>query len=144
MSPVGMGARLPPRASTARPDPDGLDAPLPFMGGMGGPRFFGRSSSSFGHPPHQPSLGSGFSTSSMAENYRQLNFPGPIPAVIPQQVVFGQGHRPPPPPPYGGFLLLLLLRWDIIMRLHRWRLPLLLLIRRIVLCPMKISLPRRI
>ena len=38
----------------------------------------------------------------MADNYRQLNFPGPIPAVIPQ-VVFGQGHRPPPPPPYGGF-----------------------------------------
>ena len=102
MSPAGMGARPPPRASTARPDPDGLDAPLPFMGGMGGPRFFGRSSSSFGHPPHQPSLGSGFSTSSMADSYRQLNFPGPIPAVIPQ-VVFGRGHRPPPPPPYGGF-----------------------------------------
>ena len=102
MSPAGMGARPPPWASTARPDPDGLDAPLPFMGGMGGPRFFGRSSSSFGHPPHQPSLGSGLSTSSMAVYYRQLNFPGPIPEGIPT-VVFGWGHRPPPPSRHGGF-----------------------------------------
>ena len=133
MSTAGMGARPPPRASTARPDPDGLDAPLLFMGGMGGPRFFGRSSSSFGHPPHHPSLGSGFSTSSMAKNYRQLNFPSLAGVTV-----------PPLPHLMGGFLLLLLLRWDIIMRLHRWRLPLLLLLCRIVLCPMKISLPRRI
>jgi hypothetical protein len=72
-------------------------------GGPGGPCFFGRSSSSYGYPPHWSSLGSGFSTSSTAAaNYRNYNFPGPIPEEIPK-AVFGWGHPPPPPLRHGGF-----------------------------------------
>ena len=102
ISSVGFGARPPPRVPSARPDPDGIDAPRPFMGGMGGPCFFGRSSSSYGHPPVRSSLGSSFSTSLTAECYRQYNFPGPISDKIPK-VFIGRGHHPPPPSPHGGF-----------------------------------------
>ena len=103
LSSAGFGARPLPRAPSARPDPDGVDAPPPFMGGMGGPRFYGRSSSSYGLPPVRSSVVSGFSTSSAAEYYRQYNFPGPVPEAIPQ-VVFGGGRHPPPPSHHGGFL----------------------------------------
>ena len=162
VSSVGFNAPPPPRASSACPDPDGVDVPPPFMGGAGGPGgpcFFGRSSSSYGYPPHWSSLGSGFSTSlTAAANYRNYNFPGPIPEEIPK-VVFGWGHPPPPcvmgdlmmlllllphlPHIMGGLIrLLFLLRLgDIVMPLHLRRLRLHLQLHRTVLCPMAISLP---
>ena len=52
ISSVSLGARPPPRATSAHPDPDGVNVPPLFMGGTGGPRFFGRSSSSYGYLSH--------------------------------------------------------------------------------------------
>ncbi len=162
VSSVGL-MHPPPQASSACPDPDGVDVPPPFLGGAGGPggpRFFDRSSSSYGYPPHRSSLGSGFSTSLMAAaNYPNYNFPGPIPEEIPK-VVFGWGHRPPLPHVMGGLMMLLLLLphlphvmgglirllfllrlGDIVMPLHLRRLCLRSQLCRTVLRPMAISLP---
>jgi hypothetical protein len=98
---VFRNASLPP--PPRRPDPDGVDGPSSVfggMGGLGGPHFVGRSSSSYGFYPSRSSFSSGFSTSSTAEHYRQVHFPaGTIPEAVPT-VVFGGDHHPPPP---GGF-----------------------------------------
>jgi hypothetical protein len=66
---------------------------------MGGPRFVGRSSSSYGFLPSRSSFNSGFSTTSTAEHYCQFHFPGTIPEAVPM-VVFGGDHHLPTP---GGF-----------------------------------------
>ncbi len=126
----GVGSQvLPPRPfSPCRPDPEGVDAPPTFMGGMGVPHFFGRSSHSHGLYPPWPSSASGFSTSSTAVHYRQINFPDPIPEGL-LTVVFGGDHHHPAPPPPGG----------ILMCLHLWRLRLRSLLRRCVLCLIRIS-----
>jgi hypothetical protein len=67
---------------------------------MGGLCSLGRSSFSNRVHPSQASCGSGFSTSSTAEHYTQLNFPGPIPKEILSGVIFGD--RPCTAPPFHG------------------------------------------
>ncbi len=70
------------------------------MGGNAAPRFVGRSSSSYaGVYPSRSSFGLGFSTSSTAEHYRQVHFPGTIHEAVPTIVFGGDRH----PPPLGGF-----------------------------------------
>ncbi len=100
----GVGSQvLPPRPfSPCWPDPKGVDAPPTFMGGMGVPCFVGCSSHSHGLYPPRPSSTSGFSTSSTATHYRQINFPDPIPEGLPTVVFSGDRHHPAPPPP-GGY-----------------------------------------
>jgi len=135
---VSRNASLP--SPPHHPDPDGVDglsSVFGGMGGMGGPRFVGRSSSSYGFYPSRSSFSLGFSTSSVAEHYRQFHFPGTIPEVV-SKVVFGGDHHHPPP---GGFRHAPPPPSTIIMRLHLWHLRLRSLLRRCVLCPMKISLP---
>jgi hypothetical protein len=94
--------RPPPSFSSHCPNPDGVDAPSRIMGGMGGLCSLGRSSFSNGVHPSWTSFGSGFSTSSTAEHYRQFNFPVPIPKAIPSGVIFGDCPRTAPPF-HGGY-----------------------------------------
>jgi hypothetical protein len=67
---------------------------------MGGLCSLGCSSFSNRVHPSRASFCSGFLTSSMAEHYRQFNFPGPIPEAIPSGVIFGD--RPCTAPPFHG------------------------------------------
>ena len=85
-----------------RPDPEGVDGPSSVFG-MGGSRGIG----GFGGPGHTGGMGyrqvssrlpplSSSSYSSIDDDLRAYNFPGPIPETIPS-VVFHRHGAPPPP-----------------------------------------------
>jgi hypothetical protein len=124
----------PPRHS----DPDGVNGPSSVSGGMegmGGPRFVGRSSSSYGFYPSSlsarvsrlpPRLSIFASFTSQVPFPRQFLRSSLVVTIIPHLL--------------GFFVMLLHLLSTIIMRLQLWHLRLHLLLCRCILCLKRISL----